>query len=48
VTAFAPIALKALGLPLWTVLALGLTLASLLFGLGLARQGRSASEAPVS
>jgi glutamate:Na+ symporter, ESS family len=39
VTAFAPIALQAMGLPLWTALALALTLASLLFGLGLARQG---------
>jgi glutamate:Na+ symporter, ESS family len=38
VTAFAPIALQALGLPLWTALALGLTLASLLFGMSLARQ----------
>ena len=42
VTAFAPIALQAMGLPLWTALALGLTLASLLFGRSLARQGRRA------
>ena len=42
VTAFAPIALKGMGLPLWTALALGLTLASLLFGRSLARQGRRA------
>ena len=42
VTAFAPLALKAMGLPLWTALALGLTLASLLFGRSLARQGRRA------
>jgi ESS family glutamate:Na+ symporter len=48
VTAFAPIALKGMGLPLWTALALGLTLASLLFGMSLARQGRSASRAPVA
>ena len=39
VTAFAPIALKGMGLPLWTALALGLTLASLLFGMSLTRQG---------
>jgi ESS family glutamate:Na+ symporter len=39
VTAFAPIALQAMGLPLWTALALGLTMASLLFGLAIARQG---------
>jgi ESS family glutamate:Na+ symporter len=37
VTAFAPIALQAMGLPLWTALALGLTLASLLFGRSLVR-----------
>jgi ESS family glutamate:Na+ symporter len=47
VTAFAPIALKGMGLPLWTALALGLTLASLLFGLALARQGSSSRGAPV-
>jgi ESS family glutamate:Na+ symporter len=47
VTAFAPIALKGIGLPLWTALALGLTLASLLFGLALARQGSSSRGAPV-
>jgi len=42
VTAFAPIALKGMGLPLWTALALALTLASLLFGRSLARRGRLA------
>jgi glutamate:Na+ symporter, ESS family len=39
VTAFAPIALVALGLPLWTALAALLTLASLGFGLLVRRQG---------
>ncbi len=46
ITAFAPIALQALGLPLWTALALGLTLASLLFGMSLARQHRHGLMVP--
>ena len=46
VTAFAPIALVALGLPLWTLLALGLTAASLLFGARMARQRPEGAAAP--
>ncbi|MEO1003105.1 MAG: sodium/glutamate symporter [Cyanobacteria bacterium J06638_7] len=45
VTAFAPIALVALGLPLWTLLALACTAAALAFGARMARQ-RPAGAAP--
>ncbi|MCP9888396.1 sodium:solute symporter [Cyanobium sp. ATX 6A2] len=46
ITAFAPIALVALGLPLWTLLALGLTATSLAFGARMARQLPAGSAAP--
>ncbi|MGL6133516.1 MAG: sodium/glutamate symporter, partial [Prochlorococcaceae cyanobacterium] len=46
ITAFAPIALVALGLPLWTLLALGLTAACLAFGARMARQLPAGSAAP--
>ncbi len=46
VTAFAPIALVALGLPLWTLLALALTAACLAFGARMARQLPAGSAAP--
>jgi len=46
VTAFAPIALVSLGLPLWTLLALALTAACLAFGARMARQLPAGSVAP--